>query len=194
MAKPDEKEAARALRRKGLSINEIAAQLGVSKSSASLWVRDLKLSNDQRLVLKTRAQPGSLPPNVAPDVPASLHPQLTVDDTRRGFRYHHTKSKGDVAEAMVLAVFAVHGYGVLRPFSENSPYDMVVDDGKRLAKVQVKHARLLRKEGVVSFATASNSQHAQRLYSESDCDFFAAWCADLGTMYIVSRASTGNRT
>lgn len=34
-------EAARELRRRGLDYNRIAAQLGVSKSSVSLWVRDL---------------------------------------------------------------------------------------------------------------------------------------------------------
>ena len=40
-AKDDLREQARALRTQGLSYNEIAAQLGVSKSSVSLWVRDI---------------------------------------------------------------------------------------------------------------------------------------------------------
>src|SRR3984957_14184299 len=40
-AKDDLRAKARELRAQGLSYNEIAARLGVSKSSVSLWVRDL---------------------------------------------------------------------------------------------------------------------------------------------------------
>jgi hypothetical protein len=40
-AKDNAREKSRALRKQGLSYNEIAAKLGVSKSSISLWVRDL---------------------------------------------------------------------------------------------------------------------------------------------------------
>jgi hypothetical protein len=40
-AKDDVRAKARTLREQGLSLNQIAAELGVSKSSASLWVRDL---------------------------------------------------------------------------------------------------------------------------------------------------------
>jgi hypothetical protein len=40
-AKDDLRDQARALRAQGLSYNEIVTQLGVSKSSVSLWVRDL---------------------------------------------------------------------------------------------------------------------------------------------------------
>jgi hypothetical protein len=40
-ARDDLREAARKLRRDGLDYKRIAAELGVSKSSVSLWVRDL---------------------------------------------------------------------------------------------------------------------------------------------------------
>jgi hypothetical protein len=40
-AKDDLREKARELRTQGLSYNEIVAQLGVAKSSVSLWVRDI---------------------------------------------------------------------------------------------------------------------------------------------------------
>jgi hypothetical protein len=40
-AKDDPRAKARALREQGLNYNQIAAELGVSKSSVSLWVRDL---------------------------------------------------------------------------------------------------------------------------------------------------------
>ncbi len=48
-------EKARALRKKGLSYNKIKEQLGVSKSSVSLWCRDIKLTNEQSKKLADRS-------------------------------------------------------------------------------------------------------------------------------------------
>lgn len=48
MAKPEAKQAARQLRQQqGLSIKEIAAKLGVARSSVSVWVRDIDLTPQQ---------------------------------------------------------------------------------------------------------------------------------------------------
>ena len=55
--KTHERELARRLRRDegaGAAIGEIARRLGVSKSSVSLWVRDIELTDDQRLALLQR--------------------------------------------------------------------------------------------------------------------------------------------
>lgn len=48
MAKREERAAARSLRSTGLSLGEIAAHLGVAKSSVSTWVRDVPLSPEAR--------------------------------------------------------------------------------------------------------------------------------------------------
>ena len=51
--KTRERELARKLRREdGLPINEIARRVGVSKSSVSLWVRDIELTGDQIAALR----------------------------------------------------------------------------------------------------------------------------------------------
>jgi transcriptional regulator with XRE-family HTH domain len=51
--KTAERELARKLRREeGLPINEIARRVGVSKSSVSLWVRDIKLTAEQHEALQ----------------------------------------------------------------------------------------------------------------------------------------------
>jgi len=53
--KTRERDLARKLRREeGAAINEIARRLGVSKSSVSLWVRDIELTCDQRAALLQR--------------------------------------------------------------------------------------------------------------------------------------------
>jgi transcriptional regulator with XRE-family HTH domain len=46
-----EKESAIKFRKEGLSLKQIAEKLGVSKGSVSLWVRDIKLSEEQKIKL-----------------------------------------------------------------------------------------------------------------------------------------------
>lgn len=48
MAKFEKKILARGLRKQGWSIKSISSHLGVSKSSASIWCRDLELTQEQR--------------------------------------------------------------------------------------------------------------------------------------------------
>ena len=57
-AKDDLREKARELRTQGLSYNEIVTQLGVAKSSVSLWVRDIPCPERFRYVHNERRQEG----------------------------------------------------------------------------------------------------------------------------------------
>jgi len=51
--KTTERELARRLRREdGLPVNEIARRVGASKSSVSLWVRDIELTGGQLAALR----------------------------------------------------------------------------------------------------------------------------------------------
>jgi len=52
--KPKEKNLARQLRSQGLSLNEITKQLGLTKSSVSLWVRDIVLTPAQKKTLSEK--------------------------------------------------------------------------------------------------------------------------------------------
>jgi len=52
VAKPFLREEARQLRAEGISVGAISTRLSVSKSSVSLWVRDIQLTNDQLEQLK----------------------------------------------------------------------------------------------------------------------------------------------
>lgn len=59
MAKSDLRLKARDLRSKGVSVKSIARKLGVAKSTASLWVRDIILSVEQLEQLKRQSIKGS---------------------------------------------------------------------------------------------------------------------------------------
>ena len=56
--KTDERQRARELRTSGRAIREIAELVGISRSSASVWVRDIVLTPEQRRVLDDRGEQG----------------------------------------------------------------------------------------------------------------------------------------
>jgi hypothetical protein len=54
--KTTERDVARKLRRTGLSMREIERRLGVSRSSVSLWVREIELTDHQRAEMQGRGE------------------------------------------------------------------------------------------------------------------------------------------
>jgi Holliday junction resolvase-like predicted endonuclease len=51
-----------------------------------------------------------------------------------------TKAKGDLAELMVASDLRRKGYRIAFPYGEDWDYDLIVDRGNRLERVQVKYA------------------------------------------------------
>jgi PD-(D/E)XK endonuclease len=51
-----------------------------------------------------------------------------------------TQRKGDMATARAVATFTEMGFDVAIPLTESAAYDLVVDDGARLQRVQCKFA------------------------------------------------------
>jgi hypothetical protein len=49
-----------------------------------------------------------------------------------------TQRKGDIAVTQALSTFTRYGFDVSLPLTESAPYDLVVDTGKHLRRVQVK--------------------------------------------------------
>lgn len=54
MVKRETRIQARQLRSKGHSTSEIAAMVGASKSSVSVWVRDVELTEEQKMILRQK--------------------------------------------------------------------------------------------------------------------------------------------
>jgi hypothetical protein len=54
----------------------------------------------------------------------------------------NTNSKGEISEGHVIAYLLKRGYAVSIPFGNNQRYDLILDDGDRLWRVQVKTARM----------------------------------------------------
>ena len=100
----------------------------------------------------------------------------------------HPKDVGDRTTLAVMLVLRCLGYQVSVPFGENSRYDLVVDDGTRLQRVQCKTGRLY--DGVIVFRTASSYAHhpnpkpRQRHY-RGQVDAFAVYCKHTGDVLLI---------
>lgn len=49
-----------------------------------------------------------------------------------------TQIKGDLATAYAIATFTELGYQIALPLTESAPYDLIVDTGQEIVRVQVK--------------------------------------------------------
>ncbi len=97
-----------------------------------------------------------------------------------------TSGKGDLSESSVLRAFIKAGFVVSMPFGDGAPYDLIVDTGNRLLKVQVKTGRL--RGGCVLFAAQRiNGHHGTKRYKydEGEIDLFAVYCPDNEQIYLV---------
>jgi hypothetical protein len=86
---------------------------------------------------------------------------------------------------------------VLLPFGENTRYDLAIDDGRRLARVQCKTGRL--RAGAVRFAVCSNYAHHPRPTDlrrdyRGEVDYFCVHCPETGGVYLVRIADLDVRT
>jgi hypothetical protein len=88
------------------------------------------------------------------------------------------------------------GFDVLMPFGENTRYDLVLDDGEDLTRVQCKTGRL--RNGAVVFAVSSSYGHhrhpatARRDY-RGQVDSFAVYCPETTAVYLVPIADLAPR-
>lgn len=97
----------------------------------------------------------------------------------------NTYEKGNVAEAAVLAAFVKRGWTVLVPFGGACRYDLVVDRGKGLERVQVKSVKT--RAGALQIPTCSvqPDRKTSRAYTEAEIDLLAAWWPEGGRLFLV---------
>jgi len=100
----------------------------------------------------------------------------------------HPKTVGDRSTLATMLALHDAGYAVFLPFGENTRYDLVIDDGVSLLRVQCKTGRL--RAGAVRFSTCSSYGHHSRpraprrdYLGEIDC--FAVYCPETGSAYLV---------
>jgi len=92
---------------------------------------------------------------------------------------------GEIAEAAVTLALLRSGKVVLHPYGNGQRYDIVVDDGNQFHRVQVKAGWLTPDKSVVRFSACSNNKGYSRRSYQGQIDFFAVYCAELDTVYLI---------
>src|ERR1700688_3593385 len=82
------------------------------------------------------------------------------------------KQRGEMAEAAFLTVATALGMRVAKPWGESSRYDLVVDTGRKLLRVQVKSAHRAGEDGRYTIHAHGNSTQA---YKADEIDVLAAY-------------------
>ena len=91
------------------------------------------------------------------------------------------KQRGEMAEAAFLAKASSLGLRVSKPWGESSRYDLIVDNGRRLLRVQVKSAHRTGGNGGYSFHAYGNTT---RVYDASEIDLLAAYVVPMDAWYL----------
>ncbi|HEY4439510.1 MAG TPA: group I intron-associated PD-(D/E)XK endonuclease [Candidatus Elarobacter sp.] len=114
-------------------------------------------------------------------VVAAAAPQRVKRDTKR---------IGDISELRVAAALAEAGYAVSKPLGESQRYDLIIDDGERLQRVQVKTGRI--RGGVIAYNCCSTHGHRRTVVTTrpytGQIDLLAVFCADNGKVYVLPEA------
>jgi hypothetical protein len=118
---------------------------------------------------------------------------LSVLDTaqpmrRQPDRVEHPKDVGDRTTLAVILALREEGFGILVPFGENTRYDLVIDDGHSLARVQCKTGRL--RGGAVRWSMCSNYAHHPNPKTRhrdylGEVDFFGVYCPETTGVYLI---------
>jgi len=90
------------------------------------------------------------------------------------------KQLGDTAELAVALDLRRRGYGIAFPFGEDCDYDLVVDRGGILERVQVKHTRSDGEVVIVrcrSQSLTNGKVRATKRYTASTIDWLAVYDA-----------------
>lgn len=97
-----------------------------------------------------------------------------------------TLYKGNMSESVVLAAYVRAGFLVSLPFGGGAAYDLVVDTGARLVRVQVKTGKF--DSGCVLYNVRrhrGSRYNAFSRYHADELDVFAIWCPDNEQLYAV---------
>ena|SRR5215831_7003895 len=100
---------------------------------------------------------------------------------------HDTHRRGCVAEAAVALAAMKAGIVVLRPLTDGARYDLALDIGGRILRVQCKAAA--RYEDVIVVRCRSGRRTREgvvmRRYTRNEIDAFAAYCAEVEQCYFL---------
>jgi hypothetical protein len=106
----------------------------------------------------------------------------------------HTKDRGDLTELQFMVAAKRRGLVVAKPCGDNERYDVIVDAGGRMWRVQVKLSGARHHRGFTVRSSWRTSDR-QMAYRPSEIDFLAVLIDGKGIWYLIPvRALAGRLT
>lgn len=93
----------------------------------------------------------------------------------------NTKDKGNISEQRIIVDLLENDMSVSTPVGDNERYDIILDTGNSLLKLQVKTAQVTDNESIKFNCSSSyllSSGSVERTYSEEEIDAFAVYCPE----------------
>lgn len=103
-----------------------------------------------------------------------------------------SKTQGNIGAARAVYEFTKKGYTVLVPLSDSDKYDIVVDDGDRLLKVQVKTTQCKSPSGgyAVNLKTSGGNTKTNTITKRKEGDYDLLFVlSELGECWIIPEKS-----
>lgn len=93
---------------------------------------------------------------------------------------------GNHSESIILGAYLKEGFIVSIPFGSGASYDLLVDSGSNIYKIQVKTGWISK--GVLKYKSLRRQPQTEkrRLYTDSEADFLAVYCPANDTLYGIS--------
>lgn len=90
---------------------------------------------------------------------------------------------GNQSEAVILGAYLKAGFTVSIPFGSGSSYDLLVDTGSNIFKIQVKTAWISK--GVLKYKSLHRQPKSETRvrYNESEIDYLAIYCPAADLLY-----------
>ena len=101
----------------------------------------------------------------------------------------NSKQQGNVGIAAAILYFTRIGWIVTLPLNDSQKYDIIVDDGSNLFRVQVKTTRFIESNSTYTVCLKSSGGTKGKIYatlSESNCDLLFILCSN-GDTYLIPK-------
>jgi len=96
-----------------------------------------------------------------------------------------SKELGDLGELAFVLAATAKGLPVAKPFGDCRRYDLIVDSGRRLLRIQVKSAYKPSNRGNYQVQASRQTAPTRLPYSADEIDFLAAYIAPRDIWYLV---------
>jgi PD-(D/E)XK nuclease superfamily protein len=106
----------------------------------------------------------------------------------RGHNFKTLKQQGEWAQLLFMARAAEMGLAVSQPYGDSSSYDVGIEHGGRLLRVQVKSTTYCRSRSYTCNVVGPKHQR----YPAGCVDFFAIYLVPIDLWYIIPFEATGS--